>query len=300
MNFWQLYIFAAVVEHKSFSKASRAIHLSQPTVSSHIKELEEHFQCRLLDRLGKTTEPTAAGRILYRYAKEILSLKTRAESALHDFLGQAKGHLTVGGSTIPSGYIFPRLIGPFCKKYPDVSVELTAGDTMQVIEDIKNADIEAGIVGAKINDPLVKLEKLIPDQMKLIVPANHRLAGKDTIDGKELLKLNFIGRETGSGTWQSFLNGFEQAGHDPSGLHIVMTMGNTISVIQGIINDIGVSVLSTISVQEYLDSGRLSALSVTGLDLNRHFYLALPTKRTISPICKKFIRYTRSFLKKQI
>ena len=108
MDLWQLHIFASVVEKKSFSKASETINLSQPTVSTHIKELEEHFQCRLLDRLGKVTEPTRAGLILYDYAKKILALRDEAQTAMLDFLGQTKGSLVVGGSTIPAGYIFPQ------------------------------------------------------------------------------------------------------------------------------------------------------------------------------------------------
>ena len=126
MDLWQLQIFVSVVENKSFSKASYAINLSQPTVSSHIKELEDYFQCRLLDRLGKSTETTKAGEILYKYSKKLLSLRDQAESALHDFLGRTKGDLFIGGSTIPSGYILPRLIGPFSKQFPEISIELTA------------------------------------------------------------------------------------------------------------------------------------------------------------------------------
>ncbi|MCD4719357.1 MAG: LysR family transcriptional regulator, partial [Desulfobacula sp.] len=161
MDLWQLYIFVSVVENKSFSKASKAINLSQPTVSSHIKELENYFQCRLLDRLGKTTEPTKAGEILYQYSKKLLALRDQAKSAMHDFLGRTKGAFFIGGSTIPSGYIIPKLIGPFSTQFPDISIELTAGDTLQIVQKIKNGKIEIGIVGAKIDDPQIKQERLV-------------------------------------------------------------------------------------------------------------------------------------------
>ena len=68
MDLWQLHIYCKVIELKSFSKAGEAVHLSQPTVSSHIKDLEHHFGCRLIDRLAKEAVPTAAGRLLYQYA----------------------------------------------------------------------------------------------------------------------------------------------------------------------------------------------------------------------------------------
>lgn len=297
MDLWQLYIFVSVVENKSFSKASKAINLSQPTVSNHIKELESYFQCRLLDRLGKITEPTKAGEILYQYSKELLALRDQAESAMYNFLGKTKGNLFIGGSTIPSGYIIPKLMGSFSKRFPDINLELTAGDTLQIIQEIKKGKIELGIVGAKIDDPLIKQEKLVADEMKLIVPLNHKWADKTSIDCSKLFEEKFIAREKGSGTWQSILKSMDNAGFNSQKLNIRVTMGNTVSVIQGILNHVGVSILSTIAVQDDIDTGRLKALSVTGLDLNRFFYLTLAKKKTLSPICKKFIEFTRLALR---
>ncbi|WP_299976339.1 selenium metabolism-associated LysR family transcriptional regulator [Desulfobacula sp.] len=293
MDLWQLYIFVAVVENKSFSRAAGAINLSQPTVSNHIKELEDYFQCRLLDRLGKITEPTKAGKILYQYSKKLLALRDQAESALHDFLGRTKGELFIGGSTIPSGYIIPRLIGPFSKQFPDISIELTAGDTLQIVQEIKKGKIELGIVGANIDDPQIKQEKLVADEMKLIVPSNHKWAKKTFIDCSKLFEEKFIAREKGSGTWQSILKSMQTAGFDSKKINASITMGNTVSVIQGILNNVGISILSTIAVRDDIDKGRLKALSVKGLDLNRFFYLTLSKKRTLSPICKKFIEFAR-------
>ncbi|MBC8440511.1 MAG: LysR family transcriptional regulator [Deltaproteobacteria bacterium] len=296
MDLWQLHIFISVVENKSFSKASFAINLSQPTVSLHIKELEAHFQCRLLDRLGKITEPTKAGELLYQYAKRLLSLRDQTESALQEFLGNAKGTLFIGGSTIPSGYIIPRLIGPFLKQFPDISIELTAGDTMQIVQQIKKGKIEIGIVGAKIDDPQIKQEKLMSDEMKLIVPANHKWAKRTSIDSSKLFEETFIAREKGSGTWQSILKALDDEGFNSKNLKTGITMGNTISVIQSILNHAGISILSTIAVQNEINNGYLKALSVKGMNLSRFFYLTLSKKRTLSPICKKFINFARQAL----
>jgi len=293
MDLWQLNIFVAVVENKSFSKASEAINLSQPTVSSHIKELEDYFKCRLLDRLGKITEPTKAGEILYQHAKKILSLKDQAETAMHDFLGRAKGGLVIGGSTIPSGYILPRIIGPFSKEFPDIRIELFSGDTTQIIEEIKKGSIEVGLVGAKTDDPLIFQEEFMTDDMRLIVPADHKWANRAAVGFQELLKETLIAREKGSGTWQSILKSMGRAGFDPKTLKAPVTMGNTVSVIQGILHQVGISILSTIAVQDDIDKGRLKALSVKGLDLNRFFYLTTSPKRALSPICKKFIEFAR-------
>ncbi|MDD9301505.1 MAG: LysR family transcriptional regulator [Desulfobacter sp.] len=293
MDLWQLHIFVSVVEKKSFSKASEVINLSQPTVSTHIKELEEHFQCRLLDRLGKITEPTRAGLILYDYAKKLLALREETQTAMLDFLGHTKGRLIMGGSSIPAGYLFPRILGDFKQAYPDVTISLLPGDTSQIIRAVKQGELELGVVGAKTDDPVIEQEKLVQDEMKLIVPAGHEWAGRKSIPCDLLFSQPFIAREGGSGTWKSILKSMDNAGFNSGNLVPNVTMGNSISVIQGIINRVGISILSTIAVAEELRTKRLFALKVEGLDLTRYFYLTLSKKRSRSPICKKFIDFTR-------
>ena len=136
MDLWQLKIFCKVVELKSFSNAGKVVHLSQPTVSSHIKDLEDHFGCRLIDRLSKEAVATKAGDLLYRYAREILALCDEAETAVAEFNGKIKGKLLLGGSTIPGGYLLPRIIGKFKRKFPDVTIALTIADTEKIIDEV--------------------------------------------------------------------------------------------------------------------------------------------------------------------
>jgi DNA-binding transcriptional LysR family regulator len=298
MDLWQLKIFVTVVKEQSFSKASDIIHLSQPTVSSHIKELEKYFQCRLLDRLGKKTEPTRAGWILFDHAQKMLALKDTTESALQDFMGCTKGPLIIGGSTIPAGYVLPGLMGPFFKAYPDVSVRLVSGDTLQIIEDVKNGRVDLGVVGARTRDTAIAQETLLADEMKLIIPADHSWAHRSAIDFCELADEPFIAREPGSGTWQSISKTITEAGFDPKQLNVKMTMGSSISVIQGIVNKVGISILSTAAVADDIAAGRLAALSVNNLPLNRFFYLTLAKNRTRSPVCQKFITFAKQQLSK--
>ena len=116
MDLWQLNVFCKVVENKSFSKAGDAIFISQPTVSSHIKYLEDYFGCVLIDRLGKEACPTKAGELLYEYSKKLLALRDETESAMSNLIGKVKGRLAIGGSTIPGEFILPGIIGEFARK----------------------------------------------------------------------------------------------------------------------------------------------------------------------------------------
>ncbi|MCP4114626.1 MAG: LysR family transcriptional regulator [Desulfobacteraceae bacterium] len=294
MDLWQLKVFTSVVEKRSFSKAAEAIHLSQPTVSSHIKELEEHFGCRLMDRLGRETVPTKAGEILFSYANKLLKLRDEAESAISDFQGKIRGHLVVGGSTIPSGYILPKIIGPLAREFSEVSISLVAGDTAEIIGQVSRGELEVGIVGARVdNNALVRQEKLVNDEMKLIIPASHKWADRDQVECAMLFNQPFLAREQGSGTWRSITKSMEAAGFDAERLNIIATMGNTASVIQAVLGNAGISILSTIAVADLLESGRLKALTVKGLDLGRSFYITTHGKRTLSPLSRTFIKFIK-------
>ena len=288
MDLWQLNIFCRVIEHKSFSKAGSRVHLSQPTVSSHIKDLEEHFECKLIDRRGKEALPTKAGDLLYKYAKKLLSLRDKTEMALAEFKGMKRGHLVVGGSTIPGGYILPEIIGTFINKYPEVTIALEIGDTGKIISEIIDGSVEIAVVGAETNDKHILQEKIIDDEMCLLVPKGHKWGGRQSVTYDMLKDEPFIMREDGSGTLKSLQLIFEKSGGTCSDLNVVATMGNTAAICQGIKSRVGVSIMSPKAVVDDLREGRLKALSITGIDLKRYFYLTTHKNRTNSPLCTSF------------
>lgn len=296
MDIWQLKIFCKTVELKSFSKAGEAVHLTQPTISSHIKDLEAHFGCRLIDRLGKKIAPTKAGELLYSYATKLITLMNETESAMSEFQGKIRGHFVVGGSTIPGGYIIPRLIGSFSNTYPDVKISLIIGDTEEIIQKTQSGTIEIGIVGAQTNFRNITQEKLIEDNMCLIVKSDHKWASQKSVSLKSLFKEPFITREQGSGTLKSFKKSLEEAGASINRFNIVSEMGNTTAICQGIKSGVGISILSTIAVQEELNSGVLKALKVNGLNLKRQFYLTRLKNRSLSPVGAAFINYIKTQL----
>ena len=291
MDLWQLNIFCKVIELKSFSKAAKAIHISQPTISSHIKDLEAHFDCRLIDRLSKEATPTKAGELLYGYAKRMLALRDETETALAEYNGKVRGRLVIGGSTIPGTYLMPQLIGDFKKEYPDVIVSLVIGDTDHIIESILNGSLELGIVGAKAETQKIIQKKFIEDEMRLIVPADHRWAGKKRVSLKQLVSEPFILRERGSGTLKSLQQSLIGLGNSIESLKVIAELGSTQAICQGIKSGAGVSIISTLAVAEDLQAGKFSALEVEGLDLKRNFYLTQHRYRSPSPLSAAFVKF---------
>ena len=289
MDIWQLNIFCKVIESGSFSKAGRIVHLSQPTVSNHIKDLESYFGCRLIDRLSREAVPTKAGDLLYDYARRILTLKDETESAMSEFMGKIQGTLKLGASTIPGTYILPPMIARFVKKYPDVSISLQIGDSSEIISDIASGFLEFGIVGAKSNDKSLSQKKLLEDELCLMVAADHPWAGRESIVAEVLFEEAFIMREAGSGTRESFENSLRVKGYDVDSLNIAAEMGSTTSVIQGIRHGLGVSVLSRLAAEQEAAGKDICALSIEGISLKRHFYITSLKQKSASPLASAFI-----------
>jgi DNA-binding transcriptional LysR family regulator len=298
MDLWRLNIFCKVVELRSFSKAASTVYLSQPTVSSHIKDLENHFECKLIDRLGREVVPTKAGQLLYGYAAKMIALKEDTEKALAEFQGKIRGHLTIGGSTIPGGYILPPLLGRFKKAYPEVTVTLTEGDTAGIIQDTLEGRVELGIVGAKAGEVQLVQEKFMDDEMCLIVPTGHNWAIRGTVMVDDLEGEPFIMREPGSGTRKSIEQVLDKAGYRPSRLNMVAEMGSTEAVRQAIKAGVGVSILSECAVVDELTSGILRKVGIEGLSFHRAFYLITHKHRTQSPLCRTFVQFLRQKRKK--
>ena len=291
MDLWQLHIYCKVIELKSFSKAGEAVHLSQPTVSSHIKDLEDHFGCRLIDRLAKEAVPTAAGRLLYQYAIRLLSLKDETESALAEFQGRVKGNLQIGGSTIPGSHILPQIIGKFKQQHPDVMISLTIDSTEKIVRAVGDGSLELGLVGATTAERQIRQDWILEDQMRLIVPTSHRWSQRKRVLLSELPLEPFILRESGSGTLQSLEESLNAEGLRIDSLKVVAKMGSTQAVCQAIKHGIGISIVSKLAVSEELGTGTLKALRIDGLNLKRSFYLTRHRHRTLSPLGSAFSEF---------
>lgn len=297
MDLWQLQIFCEVIEKKSFSEAGKAVHITQPTISSHIKEIESSFGCRLIDRLPKEAVPTKAGEILYRYARRIIDLNREARTAVSQYLGNISGELKIGGSTIPGTYILPKMVGIFKNEYPKIHISIEIGDTEAMINGLLSGDIELAVIGAPTGNNKISQFKFMEDEMLLVIPADHKWADRESITLKMLLDEPFICRETGSGTLKSIDQILSKQNLNITDLNVVAQMGSTEAVKQGISSGVGVSILSVIAASNELRAGSLKAVNIRGLNLNRNFYLARHKLRSASPLSITFENFLRQRFK---
>ena len=200
MDLRRLEIFAKVAELRSFSRAAEALALTQPTVSEHVRSLEDQLGVQLLDRLGRGAAPTPAGVLLLGYARRILSLAREAQQAIDQFQGRMTGELVVGGSTIPCEYVLPALVGQFKAKYPDISISLLIGGSRQVGEWVEDGHVEVALVGARPALRTLEARELMGDDLVVVVPTGHPWSGRAAVTLEELRGEPLILRERGSGS----------------------------------------------------------------------------------------------------
>ncbi|RJX35515.1 MAG: LysR family transcriptional regulator [Desulfarculus sp.] len=287
MDLRRLEVFAKVFECRSFSRAAEEVYLSQPTVSGHIKSLEEELGVRLFDRLGREILPTRSADLLYEYAQRILALVLEAQRAMDAFLGRLRGELVVGGSTIPGQYVLPAFIGRFRLLHPEVKVTLKIGDTRQMVEQVLSGELEAGLVGATMEEERLSFTPLMDDYLCLAAWPGHPYG--DSLKAKDLGKPPLVFREPGSGTRMFLTRALKKAGVEVSDLNISAEMGSTMAVVQAVRAQVGLGFLSRRAITEELAAGRLKEVAVSSLDLRRRFYLVTRKKRTHSPSAQAFM-----------
>ena len=292
MDLRQLEIFVKVAELGSFSKAADALYLTQPTISEHIRTLENELGVRLLDRLGRGAAVTKAGELLLGYARRMLTLQREARQAMDSFQAKMSGELLVGASTIPGEYILPALIGRFKEKYPEISITLLIGDSQAVIDWVLEGRAELGMVGARLPHRSLEYRELMPDEIVVMVPAAHPWNGRKQITLDELRSEPLLIRERGSGTRAALEAALAEAGTDFGDFRIVGEMGSTQAIKQAVKAGVGVSLVSKRAVEEECRSAAAWCLRVKDLKVARAFHLVTHKDRSRSPLAEAF----RAFL----
>lgn len=296
IDFRHLETFCRVADLKSFSRAADDLLLTQPTVSGHILSLEKSLSLRLFDRTGREARLTKAGEVFLRYASKLLTIRKDLLNALSEFSQGIRGELSLGASTIPGEYLLPRLMGDFKEDHPHFTLSLKIADTKEIIQDVLQGHVELGMIGAKVNHPSLHYERYEEDEIIVVAPSGHPLARKKRVGFEDLLKEPWIIREEGSGTQMAVENALRKKGENLKEFNVVMEMGSTSSMKEGVKAGLGLAFISKRAAQENLDQGRFSRIAVEGMEsISRQIYIVSHRGKTFSPIGMEFLR----FLKKQ-
>lgn len=276
MNIGHLRTFVAVVETGSFSEAARGLSLSQPAVTQHIKALESDAGATLLDRRYREIGLTEAGASLLPHARTVLAQLEQARADLDRLSDTVTGRLTLFASTTPGQYVLPRMLGGFLAEFPEVGLELRVGDTSEVVEAVEDGRAQLGVTGARIAGSKANSEPFIDDEIVLICPPGHPLAGGEEHSAAELAQARWVMRESGSGTRMVLEGILEEEGVDPAELEIVMELGTSEAVLAAVEGGMGLGAVSRFVADRALAAGDVQAVRSPRFPVSRPLFIVTP------------------------
>jgi DNA-binding transcriptional LysR family regulator len=276
---FRLRVFRAVAEEMSFRMAAEVLHLSQPAVSQQIRALEEEAGARLFDRgggegHGSQIALTEAGRVLLGYAKTAAATMEEARRALAALHDEVVGELRLGASTTVAQYVLPRILGAFLRQYPQVDLSVVSGNTERIVEAVAEERISLGIIEGPAMRREVKTERMIRDEMVLIVSPNHAWARAGAIAPGELAKVPLLLRERGSGSRRVVERALKKLGLPLRSLKVAMELDSTEAIISGVEAELGVGFVSRCAIGKALRLGTVRMVAVEGLEIMRDFSFA--------------------------
>jgi DNA-binding transcriptional LysR family regulator len=294
----RLQVFHTVARLLSFTKAADTLHMTQPAVTFQIRQLEEHFNTRLFDRTHNRISLTDAGNRVFEYADRIFELYAEMENGVREITGEISGALTIGASTTIAEYMLPTLLGDFNHRYPEVSIHLKVSNSEGIVSMVESNAIDLGVVESPVGNKNLVVETCKQDQLVAIVPPGHPLAKRSRIAFSDLLDYPFICREEGSGTREvinDYLGGLPGCA---AGLKVAMELGSPEAVKGAVEAGMGVSVVSTATVQKELRLGTLITLTLDP-PLFRPFSFVHQKQKFKLRVMEELLVFARAYCKSQ-
>lgn len=290
MDFKQIATFVEVADLRSFSKAAEKMYITQPTVTSQIKRLEQELNTLLFNRTGRKVALTHTGEMFYDYAKEMINLKLFITNKINQHKEELRGTLVVSASHIPQQYILPKLMKEFLHLYPQIKVEIITADSQTVFQQIKNGFSNLGIVDEKLNGKNIECFELIKDEIVLALPQSYKSRFKlyETIELDQLRTIPLIMRENDQGLKNMLKNQLEKQNFSMSDLNTIVQVFTNDTSKNMVKQDVGASLLSKLTIEKEIESGEIIPVHIQKLILERKFYFATYKNKNIPVVCKKF------------
>ena len=296
MEFKQLEAFVAVVDYGSFSEAARRLYLTQPTISAHIRSLEEELHSKLIIRTTKKTTVTTRGYQLYDSAVRMLEIRN---NLLDNFTGTQKHMIDLAASTIPSSYLLPELLAGFGGTHPDIYFHSIQTDSEGAIHRVLDGTVDLALVGQNTGDESCVFIPFCQDNMVIATPVNdHYLNLKpkeQPVVFQDFIKDPVIIREKGSGTKKEMDIFLENAGIEPSSLNVVARMNDLESIKKSIVNGLGFSILSARSVVDLQKTKQILLFPLEESAHKRSFYIVYSKNRILKSHVRQFIHYVKEY-----
>ncbi|MDR0841717.1 MAG: LysR family transcriptional regulator [Christensenellaceae bacterium] len=293
MNFRQLEIFVTILRCHSFSKAAEELYLTQPTVSAHIGALEQELGTQLIVRSTKAVSPTAAGTVLCEYANALLDLRSRADAALHSYPNTLCATLDIAASTVPAEYVLPQHIAAFCKQHTQVRFAMHEMDSARVVRQVAAGEAVLGFCGSMEEGGNCTFTPIGEDRLVIVTPnrAPYSELPGDDFPTALLRTEPFLLRLPGSGTRREADAYLIHCGIAPGELHTIAYFDSIASIKQGIVQGMGISILSELSALDIAAAGSALLFRNESPFLHRSLYCVQRSGNSLPPAAELFVKY---------
>ena len=266
--------FLHAAESLSFSEAAKQLHLTQPTVSHHIKSLERELGVELFMRSGSNIKLTEAGRLLLPWAHKLIHQSIEMQEMMASLQQKIVGHLRIACSTTGGKYILPLLAARFCQRYPGIRVSILTCTPEHVVPRLLEEEANLAVVSSyELCGNELECQEFFEDSISLIVSANHPWAFRQSIEPADLLSEPMIIREPTAGTRRVMLTQLAQHDITLDDLNVFLELGNAEAIVRTVAAGFGVSFVSTLATACPLERGYVVEVPVAGLELRRKIYM---------------------------
>lgn len=290
---FRLKVFHTVAKRLNFTKAAAELFITQPAVTKHIHELENHFSLKLFERNGTKIKLTAAGETLLQYTDQLFAVYRSLEFDMSDLVKKHTGQLRLGASMSVAPYVLPPILAAFHRKYKDVRVTLINGNTAQMEQALLDKEIELGIVEGRSKNSSIRYAEFKKDEIVLIGHADHPLAKKGSLRPEELKQVPLLLREPGSGTLEVIAHALKPFGIRLSQLNVEMQLASAESIKSYLLHSPCLAFLSIHSVSKELQDKEFIQIPVKGLKIERPFFFIQPQGQG-EALAELFIRFARA------
>lgn len=295
MEFRHLQSFIAATEQQSFTKAAKAVSLTQAAISQHVAALEKELGVALFRRTGRSVVSSEEGRRFYQYASKVLELLAEARREVGHTSESICGTLRIATCTIAPESFLPKLLAHFRQQHPQVNESITVSDSTQASRAVEESTADFGIVGELPRTSNLESQTISDYELVLVAEPGHPLTRTDSITVQQLIDQPFVVREPGSGCRHSVESALRGMGVSPTELNIVVEMNSNEAIRSAVQQGIGIAFLSNTAVQRDLDEGRLAAIPIQGFQARRHLYLITDPQRMPPPAVRAFLSYLKQW-----
>ncbi|HLW88183.1 MAG TPA: LysR family transcriptional regulator [Terriglobales bacterium] len=285
MDFDQLETFLAVARHLSFSRAADKRFRTQPAISSQIRLLEEEVGAKLLDRSGGKVSLTASGKLFLKFAEELMETRKAMLAGIAETERVPRGEIVVGANEGTCLHILPEVFAEFKKQYPDVNISITRSDYARILESVIDNSVDFGVVSLPVDDARLKVVLIHRDELVIIVPPQHPLAGKKSATVAEAAKFALVVPKGGH-TRDALEDLFFERKLKP---RYIMELDSSELLKRFVAADAGIGFIARSNVLEDVRASALTTVPISDATIRRDLALVFRKDKSLSRAALAFI-----------